>query len=402
MDVQNSFNIKLSIGEKDELYELLKKLVMIKTENPPGNEKEIALFIKDYFANEGVKADLIDIDKGRTNVIVQLKGGMSGPKYLLNGHLDVVPAGEGWETSPFNPIIHDGKLYGRGTADMKSGVAAMIYATKYVNKHLEEFPGELILFLNADEERRNDGMEDMISNPVYSKYELDKADFGVIGEPTDGKVCIGHRGVAKFRITTRGIPRHASEPNKGKNAIYEMNQIIGSLESLSQRVNQKKDQVLGSASLAVTLINGGSAPNIIPEKCEIEIDRRILPSENLDDIHDEIHKFLVSESGSAELQNYYVLDASYIEPTHSLVAHLKTAYYNATNEQTTYGVFNATCEAPYLSKKLGIPTVIFGPGSLEQAHTNNEFVELSEVNEVALTYINLLMNTKNNTEEKYG
>jgi acetylornithine deacetylase/succinyl-diaminopimelate desuccinylase family protein len=371
---------------QDEVIGILRELIQKQSENPLGTEEEAGRYVQALLAEHGIKAELSWAAPGRPNVIARLQGMRPGPSMIYNGHLDVVPAGNQWSMDPFAGIVQDGRVYGRGAADMKSGVAAMIYAAIVLQRLGNPFAGELILFFNADEERGNLGMKHFLTTDLT-------ADWAVISEPTELNICIAHRGVSRYRIQTLGTPGHAAVVTNPDNAIYKMNKIIHNLESLGNSLKKRVDPLLGSASLNVTQIQGGTAPNIVPGSCVIEIDRRILPSETYEEILQEIRECVeeVADVSTYELECSSYLAASQIAPDHPLVKGMEQANRLVREQPCQVKIFEATCEAPFFSVDKGIPTVVFGPGSLSQAHVNDEYVEIAEVVDASRIFVHLAL-----------
>ena len=373
---------------EEELIEILKGLIQRKSQNPLETEEEVAKYVQHLLIENNIKAELSYASPGRPNVIAKIKGAGDGPTILYNGHLDVVPAGCDWNIDPFDGIIKDDRMYGRGTADMKSGVAAMIYAAIILNRMGNRFLGQLILFFNVDEERENLGMLKFLE-------EEHKADFAIISEPTSLDICIGHKGVARYRVKTYGTNGHVSFVEKPDNALYKMTKLINELEKLSFVVKEKEHPLIGKASLAVTQIKGGTAPNIVPNYCEIEIDRRLLPGEKQEEVLSQIEECLniiaKSNNFEYELENYLFIPASYIDESHSFIKQVSQSILAVKKHEPEIKAFEACCEAPFLSVEKGIPTIICGPGNLQQAHVTDEYVELNQVKDASKIFIDLIL-----------
>ncbi|MBD1382026.1 M20 family metallopeptidase [Metabacillus arenae] len=380
--------ITYSYFDSDELIEILCGLIAKNSENPLRTEEAAALYIHQILEENEIETELSWAGEGRPNVIARLKGNQPGPTLLYNGHLDVVPAGAGWSVDPFEGVIRENKVFGRGAADMKSGVAAMIYAMIVLKRMGTPFTGELILFLNVDEERENLGMKKFLKENIT-------ADYAIIGEPTELNICIAHKGVARYRLHTKGTSQHAANVKDADNAITKMAEIIHVLAELDKKISAKEDPLLGNSSLTITEIKGGTAPNIVPKQCVIEIDRRLLPGDTKESVESEIKHALRTNSSlnelDFELEEYLFLPASSISKDHLLVGNLVKVNKELRKEEAKVKVFEATCEAPFLSVYKGIPTVIFGPGSLSQAHVVDEYVELKEVTQASIVYAELAL-----------
>ncbi|NBD00688.1 ArgE/DapE family deacylase [Atlantibacter hermannii] len=378
---------QLTADERQELVTLLCSLIQHPSENPPGNENAVAHFIADVLQKEGIETELQEVAPGRPNVIARIKGQQPGKRVILNGHTDVVPCGEGWSVDPFAAVIEGDRIIGRGAADMKSGVAAMMFAAILIQRHGYAFNGELTLLFNVDEERVNLGMEHFLAQGV-------EADYAIIGEPTSLEICIAHKGVSRTRLTTFGTAGHAAKVREPDSAIDKMARLLPELVQECQRVKQKQHSLLGNASMLVTTINGGSAPNIVPASCHIEIDRRVLPGETRHDINSSLSTALAGVGLQADrdysLENYLFIPASAIEAHHPLVDRACEAVNQVTGSAKKT-IFEATCEAPFFSVGQHIPTIIMGPGDLAQAHVKDEFVRIEELHQAADIYLSLTL-----------
>lgn len=373
---------------EQELFDILQSQIQIKSQNLVETEEEIAHYVVNLLMENGIKAELSWAGPGRPNVIARLYGVNPGPTIIYNGHLDTVPIGNGWTEDPFGGVIKNGKMYGRGASDMKSGVSSMIYAAIVLQRLGNPFNGELILFLNVDEERSNLGMKKFLQDQIH-------ADYAIISEPTNLNICIGHRGAGRYLVKTKGHPGHTAYIKDPDNAIYKMTKLINAIENLGLMIKQREVPIVGNASLLVTQIKGGTAPNIVPDFCEIEMDRRTLPNETreqvLEEIEDCIREVSIEGGFDYEIENYLFLPASFIEQEHPFVQQLAEVVSNVRKVKPAIEVFGATCEAPFFSVERNIPTIILGPGSLDQAHVDDEYVELKEVVDAAKIFVQLVM-----------
>ena len=193
--------------------ELLRELIGFDTVNPPGNEKPAARYLAGILEPMGFKCEVQDLGGSRANLIAVLDGG-DGPELMLNGHLDVVPAVGEWDSSPFSMEEKDGKLYGRGTCDMKGGIAAMCEAAMRCAARKEPMKGKLKLLFVADEECSN------LGTLSYLKTH-ERSDYAIIGEPTRLEVAVAHRGVSRDYIDVKGAPRHAALPAGEEDAVMK-------------------------------------------------------------------------------------------------------------------------------------------------------------------------------------
>jgi succinyl-diaminopimelate desuccinylase len=375
------------VFDRAELTGILLGLVQQPSDNPPGLESGVARLIEQLLGAEGIECGLSLAAPERPNVMASVTGTATGPKTIYNGHMDVVPVGGGWTRAPTG-VIEGDRLYGRGAADMKGGVAAMLYAGIVLKRMGSRHRGEVLLFFNVDEERTNLGMTQFLRARV-------DADFAIVGEPTSLDVCVGHRGCARYRLRTFGTPGHTAVTTEPDSAISKMTKLITALETeYAPMLARRRDAALGSASLVVSQIAGGTAPNIVPDRCEIELDRRIVPEETRDGAHAELLAVLEQvaerEAFGFELDDYLFLPASTIDEDHELVREFRRSSARF-HPDVAVRTFGATCEAPFFSVDRGIPTIIYGPGDLAQAHVPDEYVELHEVESACRTYIDFVL-----------
>jgi succinyl-diaminopimelate desuccinylase len=375
-----------SYFDSQELIRIAQRLIQIPSENPSGNEEKVALCIKDILVENGIASELSWAAPERPNLMATLQGSLPGPTMIYNGHLDVVPAGPKWTKDPYAGIIENGKLYGRGASDMKSGVAAMLYAAIVLKRTGTPFKGKLILLFNVDEEYSNIGIKHFLQQDI-------QADYVVISEPSDMDVCICNKGAGRYRLHTFGISGHTSVVENPDNSIYKMAKLIVALEQLSIKIKQRSHEMLGTASLTVAQVNGGSAPNIVPNHTQIEIDRRVLPGEEETEVYKEIEltvkEIAVRDGFDIQMEQYLYVPPHSIEKDHILTQTALRVTSEIAKKDKVTKTFFATTEASFFSVNKRIPTIIMGPGSLHQAHKEDESVDLQEVIDASKVYIQL-------------
>ncbi|WP_051436845.1 M20 family metallopeptidase [Brachyspira alvinipulli] len=361
--------------ELKKTIELLDELIKFDTSNPVGNEKECALYLENVLKSFGftTSVQIIDGYPNRANLVASI-GSKFGKKLMYNGHLDVVPPGDNWKTSPFNITLKDNKIYGRGTCDMKGGIASMVSAALQLVEDGFNFDnGELILVFVADEELNNLGMKHYLKSS-----EFVKADYAIISEPTNGEFCIAHRGVARYEISIKGVSCHAGVPANGINAIVNASHAVIKLDELNNKLSLKKHEILPPPTLVPTIINGGTKDNVLPDVVRINVDRRTLPDEDqytcMKEIEDSFSSLKNSVNGfNYEIKPYIYLKAGYISKNSEIVNECSKVYKNIFNREAVANYFAACNEQNFLIEA-GIPTIIYGPGDLNQAHTVDEFV----------------------------
>lgn len=359
--------------EPAEVLELARRLISIPSDR---EEREIALFLQQYLQKQGIETVLQEAAPGRLNVVATLEGSAPGPTVILNGHLDTVPPGDGWSVPPYAGEVRDDDLYGRGAADMKGAIAAMALAGVMLKRERQPQAGTLMLAFVADEEIGNQGMNHFLSR-------LPQADYAVVGEATNLDIAIAHRGVSRYRLKTYGRSVHASKPKEGINAIVKMARAINVLEEYGRSLEAKTHPLLGSPTLSIGTIRGGTEVNVVPNECTIEIDRRLLPGEVPEEAFEDIRKYLAGiQAEDPEFkfsfeQTNCTLPAE-LAPTHPLVLKAVAAAEMILGRTVRVRPFSATCEAALLLAK-GIPTIICGPGDIGQAHAVDEHVGVKEL-----------------------
>ncbi len=365
-------------GTETDRYtiQVLKDLVGIDSTNPPGREERIALYMADRLRELGAEVHVDQVGSERANAIGIFRGRKNKPTLVLNGHVDTVPWKEGWRHSPFEGKVEGNRLYGLGAADMKGALAAMMGAYKAVREDGDRKEGTVILSFVADEERGNAG-----TNHFLSTYK--DLDYAIIGEPTDLRIVTSHRGVMRYRITTYGKAGHASRPAGGINAIYLMNRVVGKLEELAESWNGKKGDYFEKPSVAVTTIEGGTGQNVIPDSCEIVIDRRALHDESLNKVRGELEAVMAqvnTDFGDFRYKIEPITEVRGWKADHRspLVGLGSRTYEKVFGKKPELGDLGATCEAT-LFADAGVDAFIFGPGSIERAHTVDEYVEIDQL-----------------------
>jgi len=377
------------IETPNTVVELLQQLVRIPTENPPGNDyREAAALVGQILADAGYEVSYVDAAPGLTNVLARLRGRVGGPTLLLNGHLDVVPAGEGWNHPPFAGISDSGRVYGRGTADMKGAVASMLVAAQRLAHKRKDLAGDLLLAFTADEETGGlDGVKFLLDRGLL------KADFAVVGEPTDFEVRSCQRGALWLEAEFRGRSAHGSLPHLGINAVEMAAEVIAALrKSCPSHLSHK---LLGSPTLSVNRIDGGTKVNVIPNRCRIEIDRRMLPEENSSEVEASIRavidavKFPGAEYDIARMVHAQPFE---LEGEQLAIAdHCANAFEAVSGRAATRTGELSFTDARLLVRQGKIPTVIFGPGLDSVCHITDEYIAIEDLKIAADVYENLAL-----------
>jgi succinyl-diaminopimelate desuccinylase len=362
----------------DDLTELIAGLVSRESENPPGNEAAVSEFIHEWFAERGIDADLVEepyADRPQVAACV----GDGEPTVVLNGHIDVVPAGKRseWSHDPYGAEIDGTDLYGRGSVDMKSGVAVAMRALADLEPELSsgDLDGSLVFHAAIGEETAEPGTKRLLE----LGYD---GDYGIVLEPTELHTATSEKGLAWYEITVTGDPSHASRPEQGVNAIQKARPVLDALSAYDERVRERTDPLVGQAYATVTEFEAGTKENVVPEEAVITVDRRFLPEESAEGIDAEFEELLsaVAEEHDVELswERTRTYESAAI-PTDSHIAELLRTHSAAEAGVPTepWGV-KASTDVRNLVNDAGMEAVTWGPGDLAQAHTYDEHVELTE------------------------
>jgi acetylornithine deacetylase len=361
----------------DSTIRLLCDLVAVDSVNPSlvaggAGESEIAAVIADRLRAAGLDVEVTEAAPGRPNVIGILEGRAPGPALMFCGHMDTV--GVAGMQAPFDPVIREGRLYGRGAQDMKGGLAAMIGAAQIVAQSGGPAAGTLILAGVADEEHASIGAEDLVTRW--------KADAAVIPEPTGLVIATGHKGFAWIEITTQGIAAHGSRPQEGRDAILRMGRLLVRLETLDRELQSRpRHPVLGTASLHASLISGGRELSTYPDHCLLTMERRTVTGESGGAALNEVEELLLalqSEDPEFQFQARMVFDRlAYETPSGHFLVEVLEAGLRRLGRTAVRGGVSFWTDASVLGHA-GIPSVVFGPGGAG-LHSCEEYVNIEEV-----------------------
>ncbi len=356
-----SQNVAEAVDDRETIA-VLRTLLGFHTENPPGNEAPAARYLGDYLAGWGFEPTYHEAAPERVSLVARLRGTGGGRALALNGHLDIGPIGTGWTRDPWGGEIEDGKIYGRGSGDMKSGLAAMVGAAVAVVRSGVPRRGDLVLLPTADE---SSGGHLGMGHLARQRVALG-VDMAVVGEPTMGAICLAHRGAVWAELTVVGKSGQAARPASGINAIMAMARVLRALETeLPGRYARRRHPLLPPPSVNVGQIDGGEKPNVIAGRCRIVLDRRTLPGERVPDVLAELEAVAtaaVAGTGArVEVRALMAKDASEVKPDHPLVAECRRAFEAVTGRTPEVRGTPGYTDAHWFNLELGIPAVIFGP-----------------------------------------
>ncbi len=360
----------------DRVVDLLRNLVAIDSVNPslvPGavGEGPIAAFIADHMRRIGLDVTVQEVAPGRPNIIGVIESRTRGKSLMLCGHIDTV--GVDGMDAPFAPDIRDGRLYGRGSQDMKGGVAAMIDAARLIAER--GLPrGRVIVAAVIDEEYASLGADALVGDWT--------ADGAVVIEPTDLQVAIGHKGFAWLEIETRGRAAHGSRPKDGRDAIMRMGRVLHRLEALDRELQARPAHpILGTGSLHASIVTGGRELSSYPDRCVLQLERRTVAGESGDSACGEVSAILDALKredgefdGSVRLafaRPPYELSANEPLPRAIVAAAAATGCTSATTGMSFW------TDAAVLAGA-GVPSVLFGPGGAG-LHSRMEYVNVADV-----------------------
>jgi acetylornithine deacetylase len=361
----------------DSTINLLRDLVAIDSVNPslvPGGagEKEVAARVAAELRQVGLDVQVTEAAPGRPNVVGVLDGGSPGRSLMLCGHIDTVGV-EGMK-APFDPVIKDSRLYGRGSQDMKGGVAAMIGAAAAIAESGGLKSGRLIVAAVVDEEYESVGAEALV--------EQWHAEAAVITEPTDMILAIGHKGFSWVEVTTRGIAAHGSRATDGRDAILRMGRVLSRLERLDRKLQSRPpDPILGTGSLHASLVEGGRELSTYPDRCVLKLERRTIIGELEDAALAEVEAILAAlrrEDPEFEASARLVFGRHpYRTPAGHELTDLIEAAVQAAGRRTSRAGMTFWTDAAILGRA-GIPSVVFGPGGAG-LHGLEEYVLIDDV-----------------------
>jgi len=345
--------------------DLLTQLVNFRTDQ---REAEQVAFLARLLESWGARVTVQEVAHDRPNLIATFAGRDATRSVMFEAHGDTVGG-----DAPFAASVRDGRLYGRGTCDTKGAMTAMLLGIRAVLDCDGRLPVTVQFVSTCDEEIGATGAHALVAGGF-------RADWAVIGEPTELQIVHAHRGAARVTIRTSGVAAHSSTPERGVNAIYKMRAV---LERLERWQPVARHPLLGAPTLSVGTIRGGTQVNVVPAACEIEVDRRLVPGESVEAV---VAEMIGNLDVHAEVTAFYPpLNQDPAGP----VAQALAAACRGVLGRTEFAV------APYASnagvfQAAGIPSVVFGPGASAQAHSREEFVELAQVTQAAEVYAAVL------------
>ena len=362
--------------------EIFEALMAQDTINPPGNEKRGALCLKEIFDREGIPCEVQDLGDNRANFIASFGEGDKILEY--SGHLDVVPCVGDWQHTAIGTTEEGELIYGRGACDMKGGVAAMCSAAISMFRDKTPLNGQIRLTFVADEEDANLGMHAFLDSHKAATYTI-------LGEPTDLHVAIAHRGVGRYYIDLLGHACHAALRSTEETAVAKAARAVMAIEDLNKQLESMTHDVLPSPSIVVTMVQGYEKDNVVPGKVRLLVDFRVLPGMTEPQTRKLVQDALDAHgSVGYELTKHFFMPGGEVAQAHPFVSACVEQAEKLNERKEAPQAFGASCEQCFLVEA-GSATVIIGPGSLDQAHTVDEFVEKAQLLRAAKLYREIAM-----------
>lgn len=368
--------------KREELIALTRKLCAINTINPPADYSVCHKVMEELYKSLGMEVHIFQGREGKPNVGGRWKGnGEKKDILLLSGHMDVVPLGNGWEIpNPLDIVEKDGALWGRGVVDMKGSLAAQFLAVKALKDAGVELKGDLYLFSTVDDETAGDmGLKYVVAEG-FDKFGWPKPTFHILGEPTELKLDVAFKGRMWIKITLEGKGAHGGNPSAGINAIEKMTALIPRILAIPRLSHP----LMGTDTINIGTIEGGTKTNVVADTCSITIDYRYVTPQSSQEIEAKLHKViaeLAAEDPEVKLTGFEVFERR--EPREvpqdiPAMQLLKSLTEEVTGEETSFnGVLSAGDS--YWTIMDGIPAAFYGPGSLTVAHTNKEYISLEQL-----------------------
>jgi len=375
----------LSLIKEAEVVKFCQELVRIKSVNPPGDELQAAEYVASVLKKLGLEVELIKHSPTRASVLARLKSSRKKPGLLYNGHLDTVPVGaEEWIHEPFRADVAEGKIWGRGTADMKGGLAVLMVVAKVLAEARLPLQGDLIIAATAGEE-----VDSLGATTVAARPNLGPVQAVVIPEPSYNDIFVAEKGAFWIEITTQGKTAHGSMPEMGRNAVMMMVTLINELGKMS--FPYKEHPLLGGFTQSINTIAGGVKTNVVPDYCAVTVDMRTVPGQDhrailgqVEDLIADLSRRLPDFKALVKVTN----DRAPVEtsPEEPAVQSFADVVAEVAGERPVPKGVRYYTDAVAFVPVLKAPMIICGPGDAKLAHQPNEHVEISKLVQAARIY----------------
>jgi acetylornithine deacetylase len=379
----------------EPLFRLASELVAVASVNPMGRsltgpeflETRLTAYLENWFRERGIPCVRQPVSPGRDNLIAKYESPGARDTVLFDVHQDTVPT-DGMTIPPFEPVIADGRLYGRGSCDVKGSMAAMLTAFERLYRERPRGSASVLMACTVDEEFTHTGSS-KLANSDHG------ASLAIVAEPTRLNLVHCHKGAVRWKIKSRGVACHSSQPDQGTNAIYRMADVLHHLAQYAEGLSRSKsDPILGPPTLSVGRIEGGVSVNVVPDWCLVEVDRRLIPGEVPLESLEAVRTELASRLGNPDwlefsepwvcmpaLQSGRGLD--WTEPLREAIASVTGS------RPELIGVPFGTDAGPLGAN--GLPSLVFGPGDIAQAHTKDEWIDLEQLTLASEAYYRIAL-----------
>ncbi len=408
---------------------ILQELIAIPSVNPMGRdlsgpeflETRLSDYLVEFFERRGVEDQRIEVAPNRANVVARYQAPLSQTTILMDAHQDTVPT-DGMVIDPFDASVKDGRIFGRGACDVKGGMAAMLAAFERLVRERPAGSANVVMSCTCDEEATVLGICDLVrlwSDPALKELDYRKRsdwrdpltktrrypdtppvaarhgtllsnppEVALVAEPTDLNIVVAHRGATRWKIQTTGRACHSSDPSEGINAIYRMARVIDCLQEYAARLPQlvPPHPLCGPATLSVGRIEGGISVNTVPDLCAIEVDRRVIPGEDGNAVIRQMADFLSSRLDfEVNMLPPWLIGTPLSDENNGVWADRLMAHIEAiVGERNKIGVPYGTHASRIADA--GVPSIVFGPGSVAQAHTKDEWLSIEELEQASKVY----------------
>lgn len=378
------------LGFIDEaaITSLTSALVEAPSENPGGTEAAAVAVLENACRALGFEVSTHEVAPRRPNLVATVRAGTS-PGLMFLGHSDVVPAGPNWSADPYSVRIRDGRIYGRGATDMKGGLAAVVAAMSAVSRATEvgvELSGPVRLVCTVDEEEHGIGVRDLVGRPAAHEF------LGcMVAEPTDLQVVRGCRGASYIEIEVTGRAAHSGRPADGRSAIDAAAAIVEIIRADGERLAETADDLLGHGTWNVGTITGGQGISVVAPGCSLGIDRRLMPDEDPHRIAEDLrtavrNKGIDTDGITVDVRVTMEMPGFATDAVHPLVTTAVGAVTDA-GADTSIGGWTAACDGGFVSRDLGVPSIVLGPGNINtDAHQPDESVAIADLVTAARAY----------------
>ena len=369
----------------DEIVQIAQQLVRIDSVNPPGNEEEVARWVADVLESEGIQTELQSVEPGRPNLLGIVGSARDTPGLLLCAHTDTVPFGDRsqWEVEPLGGELKEDRLWGRGATDDMGNLAAMIAALIGIQRSKADLKNPVVLAAVCDEEVGHKGIH------AFLAHDWAKVRMALVGEWSSArKIILGYRGAVAMEVVVHGRGAHGSRPEYGINAIDKMVEKVLPCSKATPMAFETSELFAQShPTFNVGVIEGGTKINMVPDRCRAFVDIRIMPGQSalevFEQISNEVRALQEREEGlKVEVLLRGATDPFLTRRDSLLVEHLSASVREVTGAEPSYFGKSSTCDGNIISRELGIPVVVYGPGN-PSTHGPNEYVDVPDLIDAA-------------------